>query len=186
MPLATYAASAHGISPLCQRTERRSRRHNKPGGKEFTAVNTHTAAIGSTSAARIILNHRPLSHTISNRGGSGTPHTLHHRQSKLFAPPGVAHGTVLAHIHAIEACHATRTVNHMVGHIYALCLAHMLAFTAINAKVGVDIEMKQRIAAENTEGAPNRTNCVADKAPVHVGHGSYCQKCYHGNHECQP
>ena len=64
---------------------------------------------------------------------------------------GVADGLVIADIDAVEARNATRCIDHMVGHVYTLGLTVVLALAAVDAEVGVDIKMKQRIAAQDTK-----------------------------------
>ena len=62
------------------------------------------------------------------------------------------YGVVRAVGEAVEAYHASRGVDGVVGEVDAACLAGVLAFAALYASVGVDVDLEYGVSADESEG----------------------------------
>ncbi len=63
----------------------------------------------------------------------------------------VAYGLVGTHRQAVEADHAAAHVCNMVVEIYALGLACIGAFAALDAAVGIDVDMEGGVARKESQ-----------------------------------
>ena len=70
--------------------------------------------------------------------------------------PGVTDCIVGASGHAVEAHNASRRVDRMGRNVDATGLAYMLASAALDAFVGIDVDVKYGITRHEAESGPRR------------------------------
>lgn len=92
---------------------------------------------------------------------------------------GVADGIVRTYRKAVETDHAPRRVDHVIRQVYAMRFAHVLALAALYALVGVDVDVENGIARNETESGAHRTYGIAEQPAGSAG--DYRYDC-HGDH----
>lgn len=68
---------------------------------------------------------------------------------------------IRAYVDAIEAVNASASVYNMVVEIDAAAFAHVHAFAALDAFVGVNLNLEYREAADESESGSYGTHCIA-------------------------
>lgn len=91
---------------------------------------------------------------------------LGQRGARTVPPEAVVYRRVGTHGGAVEAYHAARCVDGMVGEAYALRLAYPLAFAAVGAQLGVDVDSQHGVACGSSEERAYGADAVADYPAV--------------------
>lgn len=169
--------------------ECRSSRHDESRGEKLAAVDAHRSRIGLGGAGRsrggVALFGGSLRFD-DGRGGGGAADLLQHGDGEAFAACGVAQGLRVARYEAVEAVDASGSVDHMRLSVNALSFAYTLALAAVDAEVGVDVEMEERPSAEETEGGAHGAYGVANQAPMTRSHPSDGQESGRSDGEGHP
>ena len=118
--------------------------------------------------------------TFTKRGSLITPLTNrdHSYPSLHFAyHGGDTHGAVClktyciirTDFHAVETSHTPGIVNVPAHHLYALRTAYLLALHAVDAFIGIDLDMIECVIAEASQCRPYRAYHGAESAPRQQG-----------------